>query len=72
MKSRIFKVTVIILTIAFVLVETAPKWQLRAANDEEIVTTEISVDDGTEDVTEDTKDAEPKESKAPKKPYLTR
>lgn len=68
MKSRIFKVTVIILTIAFVLVETAPKWQLRAANDEEIVTTEISVDDGTEDVTEDTKDAEPKESKAPKKP----
>ena len=49
MSSKIVKVTVLIIAVALILVEVAPRWQLMAANDEELTTTEISVDNGTGD-----------------------
>ena len=49
MSSKIAKVTVLIIAVALILVEVAPRWQLRAANDEDLTTTEISVDNGTGD-----------------------
>lgn len=49
MSSKIAKAAVLIMAVALILVEVAPRWQLMAANDEELTTTEISVDNGTGD-----------------------
>ena len=38
MSSKIAKVTVLIIAVALILVEVAPRWQLRAANDEDLTT----------------------------------
>ena len=53
MSNKILKVTVIVLAAVLILVEAAPRWQLMAANDDDITTTEISVDNGTDDVIDD-------------------
>ena len=49
MSNKIWKVTVMILISTLILVEAAPRLQLLAANEDDLATTEITIDNGTDD-----------------------
>lgn len=49
MSNKIWKVTVMILISTMILVEAAPRLQLLAANEDDLATTEITIDNGTDD-----------------------
>ena len=67
MSNRIWKVTVMILISTLILVEAAPRLQLLAANEDGLATTEITIDNGTDDPDQAEPDDMPAETVKPVK-----
>lgn len=65
MSNKIWKVTVMILISTLILVEAAPRLQLLAANEEDLATTEITIDNGTDDPDQDVTDNMPEATEKP-------
>ena len=65
MSNKIWKVTVMILISTLILVEVAPRLQLLAANEDDLATTEITIDNGTDDPDQAESDDMPAETVKP-------
>lgn len=67
MSNKIWKVTVMILISTMILVEAAPRLQLLAANEDDLATTEITIDNGTDDQDQTTSEDKTAETVKPVK-----